>query len=63
MNLKAKVEKLEEKAGIKNPVFVIQMPDETKEQAIRKAKVPPGAEVRLLQVVFGEPNEDKNKIH
>jgi hypothetical protein len=53
MNLKAKVEQLEEKAGIKkHPVVVVQMDGETKEEALQKANVPPGSNVILITVSF-----------
>ena len=54
MNLKAKVERLEEKAGIRNDIIVVQMPDETKEEAMRKANVLPSSDVTLIKVSFGK---------
>ena len=48
MNLKAKVERLEEKAGMKKgSIIVVQMPDKSKKEALQKANVLPGSELRL----------------
>ena len=55
MNLKAKVERLEEKAGMKKgTIIVVQMPDETEEEAMRKANAPPGVDVTFIKVSFGK---------
>lgn len=55
MNLKAKVERLEEKAGMKKgSIIVVQMPDESKKEALQKANVLPGSEVTLIKVSFGK---------
>jgi hypothetical protein len=57
MNLKAKVERLEEKAGMKKgTIIVVQMPDESKKEALQKANVLPGSDVTLIKVVFVETN-------
>jgi hypothetical protein len=54
MNLKAKVERLEEKVGIRETIIVVQMPGETEEEAMRKANAPPGVNVTLIKVSFGK---------
>ncbi len=66
MNLKAKVERLEEKAGMKKgSIIVVQMPDESKKEALQKANVLPGSEVNLqsqlrqMKRSVGERKKDK----
>jgi hypothetical protein len=54
MNLKAKVERLEAKAGIRNDVIVVQMPGESKKEALQKTTVLPGSDVTLIKVSFGK---------
>ena len=64
MNLKAKVEKLEEKAGVKKgTIFAVQMPGVSEKEALRKANASPGDDVTFIRVRFVNPKEEINKIH
>ena len=55
MSLKTKIERLEEKAGMKKGnIIVVQMPDESKKEALQKANVLPGSDVTLIKVSFGK---------
>jgi hypothetical protein len=54
MNLKAKVERLEKKAGIRNDIIVVQMPGESKKEALQKANILPGSDVTFIKVSFGK---------
>ena len=67
MNLKAKVERLEEKAGMKKgSIIVVQMPGESKKEALQKANVLPGSDsyayqsqLRQVKRSAGERKKDK----
>jgi len=60
MYLKTKIEKLEEKAEMKKgTIIVIQMPDESKKEALQKANVLPGSDVTLIKVSFESPQRSK----
>ena len=60
MSLKTKIERLEEKAGMKKGnIIVVQMPDESKKEALQKANVLPGSDVTLIKVSFESPQRSK----
>jgi hypothetical protein len=59
MNLKAKIEKLEDKVGIRKETIVVQMPGESEEEVLRKANVPTGADAKFIKVIFVKTNIDR----
>jgi hypothetical protein len=56
MNLKAKIEKLEDKVGIRKETIVVQMPGESEEEVLRKVNVFPGSDVKFIKVRFVNTN-------
>ena len=63
MNLKAKVTKLEKKAGIRNDIIVVQMPGESKKEALQKANILPGSDVTFIKIRFLSSKEEASETH
>ena len=56
MYLKTKIEKLEDKVGIRKETIVVQMPGESEEEVLRKVNVFPGSDVKFIKVRFVNTN-------